>query len=101
MSLLVMTFPLVFLAVPSYYWLYRFALDSKFGSLLDPEEAEIASKAFDLYEFLPLAAASVVIASVGITIAYRAYFTKTINLSILFAQKFPAINKFLSNKGTR
>ena len=29
--------------------------DSKFANLLDPEEAEMASKAFELKEFLPLA----------------------------------------------
>ena len=33
-----------------------------------------------------------------IIIAYKAYFCKTINLSILFAERFPIINNFLSNK---
>ncbi len=94
-----MTFPLVFLAVPSLIIGFMGTpWDSKFAKLLDPEEADIAAKAFELKEFLPLAIASVVIASVGITVAYKAYFVKKINLSILFAEKFPAINKFLSNK---
>ncbi|KGF89261.1 MULTISPECIES: NAD(P)H-quinone oxidoreductase subunit 5 [Prochlorococcus] len=94
-----MTFPLVFLAVPSVViGFIGIPWDSKFGYLLDPEEAEIAAKAFELKEFLPLAIASVLIASFGIIIAYQAYFAKKINLSILFAEKFPTINRFLSNK---
>ena len=94
-----MTFPLVFLAVPSLIIGFMgLPWDSKFASLLDPEEAEIASSAFDINEFLPLAIASVAIASAGISIAYQAYFAKKINLNILFAEKFPTINKFLSNK---
>ena len=47
---------------------------------------------------MPLAVASVLIASAGIIIAYQAYFVKKINLSVLFAEKFPKINQFLSNK---
>jgi len=94
-----MTFPLVFLAVPSLIIGFMgLPWDSKFANLLDPEEAEIVKKAFELREFLPLAIASVVIASIGITIAYQAYFVKKINLSILFAERFPSINQFLSNK---
>ncbi len=94
-----MTFPLVFLAFPSVIIGFMgFPWDSKFANLLDPEEAEIAKKAFELKEFLPLAIASVLIASAGIIIAYQAYFVKKINLSILFAEKFPNINQFLSNK---
>jgi len=94
-----MTFPLVFLAVPSVIIGFMgLPWDSKFATLLDPEEAEIASQAFELKEFLPLAIASIVVASIGITIAYQAYFARKLNLSILFAQKFPAINKFLSKK---
>ncbi len=94
-----MTFPLVFLAVPSVIIGFMgIPWDSKFAYLLDPEEAEIAAKAFELKEFLPLAIASVVVASAGIIIAYQAYFVKHINLSILFAEKFPMINQFLSNK---
>ncbi len=94
-----MTFPLVFLAVPSVIIGFMgFPWDSKFASLLDPEEALIAIESFELKEFLPLAIASVFIASIGITIAYQAYFAKKINLSILFAQRFPSVNKFLSNK---
>jgi len=94
-----MTFPLVFLAVPSVIIGFMgLPWDSKFANLLDPEEAEIAAKAFELKEFLPLGIASVLIASAGIIIAYQAYFLKKINLSILFAEKFPTINQFLSNK---
>jgi len=94
-----MTFPLVFLAVPSVIIGFMgLPWDSKFANLLDPEEAEIATKSFELKEFLPLAIASVVIATAGIIIAYQAYFRKKINLTILFAEKFPKINQFLSNK---
>ena len=94
-----MTFPLVFLAVPSVIIGFMgLPWDSKFANLLDPEEAEVAAQAFELKEFLPLAIASIVVASIGITIAYQAYFARKLNLSILFAQKFPAINKFLSKK---
>ena len=94
-----MTFPLVFLAVPSVIIGFMgFPWDSKFANLLDPEEALIVIESFELKEFLPLAIASVFIASIGITIAYQAYFAKKINLSILFAQRFPSVNKFLSNK---
>ena len=94
-----MTFPLVFLAFPSIIIGFMgVPWDSKFANLLDPEEALIAMESFELKEFLPLAIASVLIASIGITIAYQAYFAKKINLSILFAQRFPSVNKFLSNK---
>ena len=94
-----MTFPLVFLAVPSVIIGFMgLPWDSKIANLLDPEEAETAAKAFELKEFLPLAIASVLIASAGIIIAYQAYFVKKINLSVLFAEKFPSINQFLSNK---
>jgi len=94
-----MTFPLVFLAVPSVIIGFMgLPWDSKFANLLDPEEAEMAAKAFELSEFLPLAIASVVIASAGIIIAYLAYFARKINLSVLFVETFPTINKFLSNK---
>ena len=94
-----MTFPLVFLAVPStIIGFMGLPWDSKLANLLDPEEAEIAEKAFEFKEFLPLAIASVLIASAGIIIAYQAYFAKKINLSLLFAERFPNINQFLSNK---
>ncbi len=94
-----MTFPLVFLAVPSVIIGFMgLPWDSKIANLLDPEEAEIAAKAFELKEFFPLAIASVFIASAGIILAYQAYFVKKINLSVLFAEKFPSINRFLSNK---
>ncbi len=94
-----MTFPLVFLAIPSVIIGFMgLPWDSKIANILDPEEAEAAAKAFELREFLPLAIASVLIASAGIIIAYQAYFVKKINLSVLFAEKFPNINQFLSNK---
>ncbi len=94
-----MTFPLVFLAVPSVIIGFMgLPWNSKIANLLDPEEAETAAKAFELKEFLPLAIASVLIALAGIIIAYQAYFVKKINLSVLFAEKFPVINRFLSNK---
>ena len=94
-----MTFPLVFLSVPSVIVGFMgVPWDSKFAKLLDPEEALIAIESFELKEFLPLAIASVFIALIGITIAYQAYFAKKINLSILFAQRFSSLNKFLSNK---
>jgi len=94
-----MTFPLVFLAFPSVIIGFMgVPWDSKIANLLDPEEAEAAAKAFELKEFLPLAIASVLIASAGIFIAYQAYFVKKINLSALFAEKFPTVNQFLSNK---
>ncbi len=94
-----MTFPLVFLSVPSVIIGFMgLPWDSKIANLLDPEEAETAAKAFELKEFLPLALASILIASAGIIIAYQAYFVKKINLSVLFAEKFPSINRFLSNK---
>ena len=49
-----MTFPLVFLSVPSLMiGFIGLPWDSKFANLLDPEEAEIAAKAFDLNEFYP------------------------------------------------
>ena len=94
-----MTFPLVFLAVPSVIIGFMgLPWDSRIANLLDPEEAVTAAKAFELKEFLPLALASVLIALAGIIIAYQAYFVKKINLSVLFAEKFPSINRFLSNK---
>ena len=94
-----MTFPLVFLAVPSVIIGFMgLPWDSKFANLLDPEEALIMAESFELKEFLPLAIASVLIASTGIIIAYLAYFAKKIDLSILFAQRFPSINNFLSSK---
>ena len=94
-----MTFPLVFLAVPSILiGFVGLPWDSKFVALLDPAEAIDLAINFDPKEFLPLAIASVLIASAGITIAYLAYFVKKIDLSILFSSRFPSINKFLSNK---
>ena len=94
-----MTFPLVFLAFPSVLIGFMgLPWDSKFIKLLDPEEALTLAQEFDLKEFLPLAIASVAIASIGITIAYLAYFARKLDLSIIFAKRFPSINLFLSKK---
>ena len=94
-----MTFPLVFLAFPSVIIGFMgLPWDSKFIQLLNPEEAIALAQEFDLAEFLPLAIASVVIASTGITIAYFAYFSRKIDLSVIFAERFPSINRFLSKK---
>ncbi len=94
-----MTFPLVFLAFPSVLIGFMgLPWNSKFVNLLDPEEAVVLSQEFNISEFLPLAIASVAIASAGITLAYLAYFANRIDLSVLFAKRFPSINNFLSNK---
>jgi len=94
-----MTFPLVFLAFPSVIIGFMgLPWDSKFIKLLNAEEAIILAQEFDLKEFLPLAIASVTIASIGITIAYLAYFSRKIDLSVIFAERFPSVNKFLSKK---
>ncbi len=94
-----MTFPLVFLAFPSVLIGFMgLPWHSNFVGLLDPNEALELAESFEIKEFLPLAIASVLIASIGITIAFLAYFAKKIDLSVLFASRFPSINKFLSNK---
>jgi len=93
-----MTFPLVFLAVPSLIIGFMgLPWDSKIANLLDPEEAEISAKAFDFIEFLPLAIASVLIASAGIILAYQAYFVKKINLSINYEITIFVDNNFCLN----
>ena len=94
-----MTFPLVFLAVPSILiGFLGVPWDSKFVALLNPEEALILAQSFDLKEFLPLAICSVLISTSGISLAYFGYYSKQIDLNQLFALKFPIINNFLSNK---
>ena len=94
-----MTFPLVFLAVPSIFiGFFGLPWNSKFAGLLNPEEALLLAQSFDLKEFLPLAIASVLISTAGISLAFFAYFSKRVDLNQLFASRFPAINKFLSNK---
>tara|TARA_Y100000589_G_scaffold184231_2_gene174551 strand:+ start:2134 stop:4188 length:2055 start_codon:yes stop_codon:yes gene_type:complete len=94
-----MTFPLVFLAFPSVLIGFMgLPWDSKFVKLLNPEEAISLTQSFELKEFLPLAIASVLIAATGISIAFFAYFKKKIDLSLIFASRFPSINKFLSKK---
>ena len=94
-----MTFPLVFLAFPSVLIGFMgLPWDSKFVKLLNPEEAISLTQSFELQEFLPLAIASVLIAATGIAIAFFAYFKKKIDLAVIFASRFPSINKFLSKK---
>jgi len=94
-----MTFPLVFLAFPSVLIGFMgLPWDSKFVKLLNPEEAISLTQSFELQEFLPLAIASVLIAATGIAIAFFAYFKKKIDLAVIFASRFPSINKFLSRK---
>jgi len=94
-----MTFPLVFLAVPSsIIGFIGIPWNSLFGKLLDPVEAAEISQNFALSEFLPLAIASVLISASGISLAFFAYYVKRIDVSKLFASRFPRVNRFLSNK---
>ncbi len=94
-----MTFPLVFLAVPSsIIGFIGIPWNSLFGKLLDPVEAAEISQNFSFSEFLPLAIASVLISASGISLAFFAYYVKRIDVSKLFASRFPRVNRFLSNK---
>ncbi len=94
-----MTFPLVFLAVPSsIIGFIGIPWNSLFGKLLDPVEAAEISQNFAFSEFLPLAIASVLISASGISLAFFAYYAKRIDVSKLFASRFPRVNRFLSNK---
>ncbi len=98
-SSLSMTFPLIFLSIPSVLiGFLGMPWNSKFAALLNPEEAIEMSKNFSLGEFIPLAASSVVISSLGITLAIFAYALKKIDLSKLIVQRFESVNQFLSNK---
>ena len=94
-----MTYPLVFLAIPScLIGLLGIPWNSKFASLLAPQEALEMSNNFSWGEFIPLAAASVAIATSGITLAIFAYYLKRIDMKKIFVDRFPAVNLFLSKK---
>ncbi len=94
-----MTFPLVFLAVPSVLiGLMGTPWNSRFAFLLNPQEALELMESFSWTEFLPLAGASVAISASGITLAIFAYYLKRIDLGQLIAGRFPRINRFLVNK---
>jgi NAD(P)H-quinone oxidoreductase subunit 5 len=53
---------------------------------------------FSWSEFLPLAGASVTVSVVGISVAVLAYALHRIDLATAVAGRFPAINRFLTNK---
>ncbi len=94
-----MTSPLIVLAVPSVLiGLLGVPWNSKFSFLLNPVEAIEAAEKFHFGEFLTLAGASVAISFTGIIIAVMAYGLNRIDLKKLFAERFPSINSFLSNK---
>ncbi len=94
-----MTFPLVFLSVPSVLiGLLGIPWNSKFAFLLEPNEALEMSINFAWSEFLSLALASVAISSSGIVLAFFAYYLNRIDLGQLVAKRFPQINAFLVNK---
>ncbi len=94
-----MTLPLAVLAVPSILiGFLGMPWSNKFGTLLDANEALDMASNFQLGEFLLLAGASVLISSIGISIAFLAYYRKQINLTKLFVQRFSNVNAFLQNK---
>ena len=94
-----MTYPLLFLAVPSVLiGLIGVPWDSKFAALLNPAEALQMAESFSWNEFLPLAFASVMISISGITLAFLAYYLNRLNLKKILVDKLPLINDFLSNK---
>jgi NAD(P)H-quinone oxidoreductase subunit 5 len=94
-----MAMPLVVLAVPSVLvGLLGVPWNSRFGFLLDPQEAAEVAEHFSWGEFLPLAGASVAISLVGITVAVLAYALRRIDLGTAVAGRFPVINAFLANK---
>ncbi|ABX08095.1 NAD(P)H-quinone oxidoreductase subunit 5 [Prochlorococcus marinus] len=94
-----MTVPLVVLAVPSVIiGFLGTPWNSSFAKLLDPTEAIEMATNFSWGEFLPLALGSVAISIAGISLAVFAYFLKRIDLATNIAQRYPAINAFLSNK---
>jgi NAD(P)H-quinone oxidoreductase subunit 5 len=94
-----MAMPLVVLAVPSMVvGLLGVPWNSRFGQLLDPQEAAEVAEHFSWGEFLPLAGASVAISVVGITVAVLAYALHRLDLATAVAARFPAINRFLANK---
>ncbi len=94
-----MAMPLAVLAVPSVLiGLLGTPWNSRFGNLLDPHEAAHMAEHFSWGEFLPLAAASVAISLVGITISVLAYALRKLDLGTAVAGRFPAVNAFLANK---
>ena len=62
--------------------------DSKFANLLDPEEAEIAAKAFEIKGIPAFSNSFVLIASAGIIIAYQAYFVKKLIYQFYLLKSF-------------
>ncbi|MCS5706758.1 NAD(P)H-quinone oxidoreductase subunit 5 [Synechococcus sp. FGCU-3] len=94
-----MAMPLAVLAVPSVLiGLLGTPWNSRFGYLLDPNEAAHMAEHFSWAEFLPLAGASVAISLVGITMSVLAYALHKLDLGTAVAGRFPAINAFLANK---
>ena len=94
-----MAMPLVVLAVPSVLvGLLGTPWNSRFGTLLDPQEAAEVAEHFSWSEFLPLAGASVAISIAGISVAVLAYALHKLDLGTAVAARFPALNAFLANK---
>ena len=94
-----MTYPLIALAIPSVFIGFLGApWNNIFAGLLDPEESILIAKEFSWGGFLPLAGLSVLISSLGILLAVLAYYFNRIDLSVLCANKFPLLNKFLQKK---
>ena len=94
-----MAMPLAVLAVPSVLvGLLGTPWNSRFGNLLDPQEAAEVAEHFSWGEFLPLAGASVAISVAGISVAVLAYALHKLDLATAVAGRFPALNAFLANK---
>ncbi|MCP9912707.1 NAD(P)H-quinone oxidoreductase subunit 5 [Cyanobium sp. BA20m-14] len=94
-----MAMPLAVLAVPSVLvGLLGTPWNSRFGNLLDPQEAAEVAEHFSWSEFLPLAGASVAISVAGISVAILAYALHKLDLATAVAARFPALNAFLANK---
>jgi NAD(P)H-quinone oxidoreductase subunit 5 len=94
-----MAMPLVVLAVPSVLvGLLGTPWNSRFGTLLDPQEAAEVAEHFSWSAFLPLAGASVAISVAGISLAVLAYALHKLDLATAVAARFPALNAFLANK---
>ena len=94
-----MATPLAVLAVPSVLvGLLGMPWNSRFGTLLDPQEAAEVAEHFSWGEFLPLAGASVAISVIGITVAVLAYALRKLDLATAVAGRFPSVNAFLANK---
>ena len=94
-----MAMPLVVLAVPSILiGLLGMPWNSRFAALVDPHEAREMAEHFSWQDFLPLAGASVAISVAGISLAVLAYSLHRIDLGQAVAARFPAVNRFLSNK---